>query len=166
MGNKSRARKKKAATRSRVTRAALREAEEKERARVEKVARKERRRAAKVVANAFVKQFMPRPERIDTFREAMCEEMVIEFTKRYKTTREEEALWWMSYDCRLCGIGKWYCQCGPNSFLDMNSDGEHATDGEGEWEPDLGWLEEDEKQNEGLQTPNKGERSTFAICQS
>ena len=87
--------------------------------------------------------------------------MVIEFTKRYKTTREEEALWWMSYDCRLCGIGKWYCQCEPNSFLDVNSDGEHVTDDEEEWEPDLGWLEEDEKQNEGLQTPNKGERSTL-----
>ena len=67
----------------------------------------------------------------------------------------------MSYDCRLCGIGKLYCQCGPNSFLDMNSDGEHVTDDEEEWEPDLGWLEEDEKQNEGLQTPNKGERSTL-----
>ena len=66
--------------------------------------------------------------------------MVIEFTKRCKTTREEEALWWMSYDCRLCGIEKWYCQCGPNSFLDVNSDGEHVTDDEEEWEPDLGWL--------------------------
>ena len=98
---------------------------------------------------------------MDTFREAMCEEMVIEFTKRYKTTREEEALWWMSYDCRLCGIGKWYCQCGPNSFLDVNSDGEHVTDDEEEWEPDLGWLGGGEKQNEGLQTPNKGERSTL-----
>ena len=98
---------------------------------------------------------------MDTFREAMCEETVIEFTKRYKTTREEEALWWMSYDCRLCGIGKWYCQCEPNSFLDVDSDGEHVTDDEEEWEPDLGWLEEDEKQNEGLQTPNKGERSTL-----
>ena len=98
---------------------------------------------------------------MDTFREAMCEEMVIEFTKRYKTTREAEALWWMSYDCRLCGIGKWYCQCGPNSFLDVNSDGEHVTDDEEEWEPDLGWLGGGEKQNEGLQTPNKGERSTL-----
>ena len=87
--------------------------------------------------------------------------MVIEFTKRYKTTREAEALWWMSYDCRLCGIEKWYCQCGPNSFLDVNSDGEHVTDDEEEWEPDLGWLGGGEKQNEGLQTPNKGERSTL-----
>ena len=109
------------------------------------------------MANALpvvVKQFMPD-------QRAMCEEMVIEFTKRYKTTREEEALWWMSYDCRLCGIGKWYCQCEPNSFLDVDSDGEHVADEEEEWEPDLGWLEEDEKQNEGLQTPNKGERSTL-----
>ena len=78
--------------------------------------------------------YLPRPERITTFCEAMEEEMVIDFTRRYKTTRMEEALWWMSYDCRLCGMGKWYCQC-------------HLGDEEMETE--------EEVQDEGLQTPMK-----------
>lgn len=134
MGNKSRQRKKKAAAKSRVKRAVLREAEERERDRIEKIARRERRRAALIVATAFVKQHMPRPERINTFCEVMKEEMVIDFTRRYKTTRMEEALWWMSYDCRLCGMGKWYCQC-------------HLGDEEMETE--------EEVQDEGLQTPMK-----------
>ena len=40
----------------------------------------------------------------------------------------------MSYDCRLCGVGKWYCQC-------------HLEDEEVETE--------EEVQDEGLQTPMK-----------
>ena len=63
MGNKSRQRKKKAAAKSRVKRAVLREAEERERDRIEKIARRERRRAALIVATAFVKQHMPQGQR-------------------------------------------------------------------------------------------------------
>ena len=62
-----------------------------------------------------------------------------------------EALWWMSYNCRVCGVGKWYCQC----QWDSDSDGEEGgsdeswmTDGT-EWETDS----EDEEQNGGLATP-------------
>ena len=46
----------------------------------------------------------------------------------------EVALWWRSYDCRLCGMGKWHCKC-------------HLGDEEMETE--------EEVQDEGLQTPMK-----------
>ena len=104
MSNKARARKKKAAAESRVKRAVLREAGERERDRIEKIARRERRRAALIVATAFVKQHMPRPERIGAFCRAMEDDLVIYFSKKEKTTRVLEVLWWMSYNCRFCGI--------------------------------------------------------------
>ena len=62
-----------------------------------------------------------------------------------------EALWWMSYDCRVCGFGKWYCQCQWESDSDGEeggSDESWMTDGT-EWETDS----EDEAQDEGLSTP-------------
>ena len=67
MGNKAKSRKKKAAARSREQRAARECAEERERYAEVIAARQARRRAAFAVATAFVKQHMPRPERIGTF---------------------------------------------------------------------------------------------------
>ena len=151
MGNKARARKKKAAARSREQRAARTCAEERERYAEVIAARKARRSAALAVATAFVKQHMPRPERIGTFCKVMENDQVKYFSREEKTTRVHEALWWMSYNCRFCGVGKWYCQC----QWDSDSDGEEGgsdeswmTDGT-EWETDT----EDEEQDEGLATP-------------
>ena len=47
-------------------------------------------------------------------------EMVEDFTRRYKTTKVEEALWWMGYDCRLCVvcIQQTYC----HSYLTLLPD--------------------------------------------
>ena len=118
------------------------------------VARRAHRIAARAVAIAFVKQHMPRPERMGAFCTAMKNDLVIHFSKEERTTKVYEALWWMSYNCRMLGIGKWYCTCQPLSGTDEEvSDGDSwKTDGsefsEG-WETDT----EDEEQNEGLSTP-------------
>ena len=149
MGNKARARKKKAAARSREQRAARKCAEEREGYAEVIAARKARRRAAKVVATAFVKQHLPRPERIGTFCKVMEIDLVKYFSRKEKTTRVHEALWWMSYDCRFCGIGKWYCNCQWDSEGEEGeSDGSWLTDGS-EWED----VTEDEELNEELLTP-------------
>ena len=157
MGNKARNRKRKAAARSREKRAALTCAEERERDAALIVARRAHRIAAKAVAIAFVKQHMPRPERMGAFCTAMKNDLVTHFSKEEGTTKVYEALWWMSYNCRMCGMGKWYCTCQPLSGTDEEvSDGDSwKTDGsefsEG-WETD---TEDEEQQDEGLDTPGK-----------
>ena len=159
MGNKARARKKKAAARSREQRAARTCAEERERYAEVIAARKARRSAALAVATAFVKQHLPRPERMDTFRKVMEIDQVKYFSRTEKTTRVQEALWWMSYNCRVCGVGKWYCKCQWDSDGEENeSDASWMTDGS-EWETDT----EDEEQNEGLYTPAEKTTSKSSI---
>ena len=69
--NKSRARKQKAAARSAEQRAARKCAEEREGYAALIAARQAHRRAALVVATAFVNQHMPRPERMGAFCNAM-----------------------------------------------------------------------------------------------
>ena len=55
----------------------------------------------------------------------------------------------MSYNCRVCGVGKWYCKCQWDSDGEEDeSDASWMTDGS-EWETDTG----DEEQDEGLYTP-------------
>ena len=155
--NKSRARKQKAAARSAEKRAARTCAEEREGYAALIAARRAHRIAARAVATAFVKQHMPRPERMGAFCTAMKNDLVIHFSKEEGTTKVYEALWWMSYNCRMCGMGKWYCDCQPLSGTDEEvSDGDSwKTDGsefsEG-WETD---TEDEEQQDEGLDTPGK-----------
>ena len=149
MGNKAKARKKKAAARFRVQRAAQKCAEERERDAELIAAKKALRWAASAVATAFVKQHMPRPDRMDTFRKVMKIDQVKYLSRTEKTTRVHEALWWMSYDCRFCGAGKWYCKCQWDSEEEEGeSDASWMTDGS-EWETDT----EDEEQDDGLCTP-------------
>ena len=152
MGNKAKSRKKKAAARFRVRRAAQKCAEERERYAEVIAARKARRSAALAVATAFVKQHLPRPERIGTFCKVMEIDQVRYFSRKEKTTRVHEALWWMSYDCRFCGVGKWYCKCQWDSDgeeEESESDASWMTDGS-EWETD---TEDEVEQDEGLCTP-------------
>ena len=157
MGNQAKQRKKKAAARFRVQRAAQKCAEERERDAELIAAKKALRIAASAVATAFVKQHLPRPERMDTFRKVMKIDQIKYFSRTEKTTRVHEALWWMSYNCRVCGVGKWYCKC------QWDSDGE-----EGESESDASWMADgtewetdtgDEEQDGGLCTP--AEKSTL-----
>ena len=55
----------------------------------------------------------------------------------------------MSYNCRVCGVGKWYCKCQWDSEeVEGESDASWMTDGD-EWETDT----EDEEQDDGLCTP-------------
>ena len=59
----------------------------------------------------------------------------------------------MSYDCRFCGVGKWYCQCQWTSESpeeEGETDGSWMSDGS-----DFGWETEteDEEQDGGLATP-------------
>ena len=73
--------------------------------------------------------------------------------RREKTTKMHEALWWMSYNCRFCGVGKWYCQCQWTSESpeeEGETDGSWMSDGS-----DFGWETEteDEEQDDGLLTP-------------
>ena len=93
MGHKARARKKKAAARSREQRAARKCAEERERYAEVIAARKALRSAAFAVATAFVKQHMPRTERIGAFCKVMENDQVKYFFRKEKTTRVHEALW-------------------------------------------------------------------------
>ena len=67
-------------------------AEERERYAEVIAARKARRSAALAVATAFVKQHMPRPERIGTFCKVMENDQVKHFSRTEKTTRMHEAL--------------------------------------------------------------------------
>ena len=110
MGNKAKQRKRKAAAGFRVQRAAQKCAEERERDAELIAARKALRSAASAVATAFVKQHLPRPDRMDTFRKVMKNGQVKYFSRTEKTTRVHEALWWMSCNCRVCGVGKGYCK--------------------------------------------------------
>ena len=67
----------------------------------------------------------------------------------------------MSYDCRFCGVGKWYCKCQWDSDgeeEESESDASWMTDGD-EWETDT----EDEEQNEGLYTPAEKTTSKSSI---
>ena len=149
MGNKAKQRKKKDAARFRVQRAAQKCAEERERDAELIAAKRMLRSAASAVATAFVKQHMPRPDRMDTFRKVMKIDQVKYLSRTEKTTRVHEALWWMSYDCRFCGVGKWYCKCQWDSEEEEGeSDASWMTDGT-EWETDT----EDEEQDDGLCTP-------------
>ena len=157
MGNKARARKKKAAARYAEHRAARKCAEEREGYAALIAARQAHRRAALVVATAFVNQHMPRPERMGAFCNAMKDDLVIHFSEKENTTKIYEALWWMSYNCRFCGEGKWYCKCqrvpdGPDGDEEVSEDGSWLSDGP-EWESGWETDTEDEEQNEGLSTP-------------
>ena len=161
MGNKAKQRKKKAAARFRVQRAAQKCAEERERDAELIAAKKALRSAASAVATAFVKQHLPRPDRMDTFRKVMKIDQVKYLSRTEKTTRVHEALWWMSYDCRFCGVGKWYCKCQWDSDgeeEESESDASWMTDGS-EWEKDA----EDEEQDEGLYTPAEKTTSKWRI---
>ena len=149
MGNKAKSRKKQAAARFRVQRAAQKCAEERERDAELIAAKKALRSAASAVATACVKQHLPRPDRMDTFRKVMKIDQVKYLSRTEKTTRVHEALWWMSYDCRFCGVGKLHCKC------QWDSDGEEGESDESwmadgtEWETET----EDEEQDEGPCTP-------------
>ena len=71
------------------------------------------------------------------------------FSRTEKTTRMHEALWWMSYNCRFCGVGKWYCQCqwtSESQEEEGETDGSWMSDGS-----DFGWETEteDEEQDGG-----------------
>ena len=122
-------------------------------------AKKALRSAASAVATAFVKQHLPRPDRMDTFRKVMKIDQVKYLSRTEKTTRVHEALWWMSYDCRFCGVGKWYCKCQWDlDSEEGESDASWMTDGS-EWETDT----EDEEQNEGLYTPAEKTTSKSSI---
>ena len=159
MGNKAKQRKKKAAARFRVQRAAQKCAEERERDAELIAAKKALRIAASAVATAFVKQHLPRPDRMDTFRKVMKIDQVKYLSRTEKTTRVHEALWWMSYNCRVCGVGKWYCKCQWDSDGEEDeSDASWMTDGS-EWETDTG----DEEQDEGLYTPAEKTTSKSSI---
>ena len=165
MGNKSRARKKKAAARSAVQRAARKCAEEREGYAALIAARQAHRRAALVVATAFVNQHMLRPERMVAFCNAMKDDSVIHFSKKENTTKVYEALWWMSYNCRFCGVGKWYCECqwDPEEVEEASDDDSWKSDGsefsEG-WETD---TEDEMEQDEGLTTPAEKQSLTVSI---
>ena len=79
------------------------------------------------------------------------------FSKEEGTTKVYEALWWMSYNCRFCGVGKWYCKCqrvpdGPDGNEEVSEDGSWLSDGS-EWESGWETDTEDEEQDEGLSTP-------------
>ena len=74
-----------------------------------------------------------------------------------------EALWWMSYNCRCCGVGEWYCQCEWNSEgpeEEGGTDGSWMSDGS-----DFGWETEteDEEQDDGLLTPAEKRSSKPSI---
>ena len=92
-------------------------AEERERDAELIAARKVLRSAALAVATAFVKQHLPRSDRLDTFRKVMKIDQVKYLSRTEKTTRVHEALWWMSYNCRFCGVGKWYVIVGTRPPL-------------------------------------------------
>ena len=110
---------------------------------------------ALAVGTAFVKQHMPRPERMGAFCNAMKDDLVIHFSEKEGTTKVYEALWWMSYNCRFCGEGKWYCHCQPLS----EGTGEVEEDSDDDsWKSDgsdFGWetFSEDEELDEGFATP-------------
>ena len=115
------------------------------------------------MATAFVKQHMPRPERMGAFCKVMEDDQVKYFSRTEKTTRMHEALWWMSYNCRCCGVGKWYCQCQWTSESpeeEGETDGSWMSDGS-----DFGWETEteDEEQDDGLLTPAEKRSSKPSI---
>ena len=89
------------------------------------------------------------------FCNALKDDVVNHCSEKEGTTEVYEALWWMSYNCRFCGVGKWYCLCQRqvSGGEEEVSDGESwKTDGS-EWEPGWETDSEDEVQDEGLQTP-------------
>ena len=163
--NKSRRRKQKAAARSAEKRAARTCAEEREGYAALIAARRAHRIAALAVAIDFVKQHMPRPERMGAFCNAMKNDLVIHFSKEEGTTKVYEALWWMSYNCRFCGVGKWYCECqwDPEEVEEASDDDSWKSDGsefsEG-WETD---TEDEMEQDEGLTTPAEKQSLTVSI---
>ena len=94
---------------------------------------------------------------MDTFRKVMKIDQVKYLSRTEKTTRVHEALWWMSYDCRFCGVGKWYCKCQWDSEEEEGeSDASWMTDGS-EWETDTeDEVEQDEVLSEMLFSVNCG----------
>ena len=90
---------------------------------------------------------------------------MIHFSKEEGITKVYEALWWMSYNCRFCGVGKWYCECqwDPEEVEEASDDDSWKSDGsefsEG-WETD---TEDEMEQDEGLTTPAEKQSLTVSI---
>ena len=157
--------------------AARRAAEEELRAAVEREG-DARRQAAYSVAKAFVKQFMPRAERMGAFCGLLKLREMKRKAKKNKTTVMYESLEYMQMSCRHCLVGAewgyWHCECEEDRWdhgekddeeeqeqsgqLTEEEDEEVTSDDGSEWEDgfetDTG-DDEEQQQNEEQRTPEK-----------
>ena len=123
--------------------AARRAAEEELRAAVEREG-DVRRQAAYSVAKAFVKQFMPRAERMGAFCGLMKSREMKRKAKKNKTTVMYESLEHMQMSCRHCLVGAewgcWHCECEEDRW-------DHGEKEEEEEQEQSEQLKEEEEEN-------------------